>query len=317
MYKYIIVFLFFCNRTLACDFCGCCTSPLVMNTDVLSLQPQSSIGSSLSYRNFKYLSSDANMKQTQIITQDFFVSYAPVKWMDIRLSVPISWILNDYIALDANTPDLKEKKFGLEDILLFSNFKVFSRPALGNRKTGHILNLGFGLGFPTGSKKNSLNELLQDFNFGTQTVSFHFSGAYSLSVRNWSLVNSTLIKINIYNKDKVKYGNMYSYDLSVNYTRSLGKVSLTPIMGMRMDISQKNLHNNIIQIQTGGWTLAANIGLQFLVKDIAIYAGIYQPMVQKISAGKISQKTGANFMIRYNIPKRQKLNNLIPENNHS
>ena len=42
MYKLIIAFMCCFSSAYACDFCGC--SPAVMNTDVLSLQPQSSVG---------------------------------------------------------------------------------------------------------------------------------------------------------------------------------------------------------------------------------------------------------------------------------
>ena len=215
MYQYILALLCCYNSLYACDFCGC--SPTVMNSDVLSIQPQSSVGTSLQYRYFKHLKSDINAKRTQILSQNFFVSYAPKKWVDIRVSLPIMWIFNDYVKIDQNTPKLKEKRFGVSDMLLFSNFRVWQRSPIG-KKTGHVINLGYGMSFPTGSKKSSDNLLLQDFNFGTQTVGFLFSGAYSLSIRNWGLVNSAYLKINIKNKDQVKYGNQYTYLISANYT---------------------------------------------------------------------------------------------------
>ena len=305
MYKLIIAFVCCFSSAYACDFCGC--SPAVMNTDVLSLQPQSSAGTSLQYRNFKHLVSDANVKRTQIVTQSFFVSYAPKKWVDIRLSMPITWMFNEYKVLDENTPHLKEKKFGAGDLMLFSNVRVLAKPALGDKKAGHIVNLGFGLGFPTGSKKSSTNELLQDFNFGTQMVAFYFSGTYSMSVKSWSLVNSALVKINMYNKDKVKYGNMYSYQLSANYTHFFKSVALTPIAGIRADISQKNLHNSIIQQKSGGWSLSANIGVQCAIKEFAFNVSVTQPMAQRISAGNVKEQTGFNCMFRYQIKRKPKI----------
>lgn len=305
MYKYLIAMLCYSSSVFACDFCGC--SPSVMNSDVLALQPQSSVGTSLSFKNYKYIISDANLKQTRIVTQSFFVSYAPKKWVDIRLSLPITWMLNQYNTIDETTPKLKEKKFGVGDLMLFSNFNVLSKPGLGNRKVGHIVNLGFGMSFPTGSKKNSINELLQDFNFGTQMVAFYFSGTYSLSVKNWSLVNSALIKINMYNKDRIKYGNIYSYQLATNYTQTLKKISLTPIVGIKADFSQRNLHNNIIQPISGGWELAATIGLQCAVKDFAFNLNLLQPFAQELSKGNLRDKTGFNCTFRYQIKRKTKM----------
>ena len=306
MYKYVLAAMFLVNYANACDFCGC--SPSVMNTDVLSLQPQSSLGTSVQYRKYKYLSSDANLKQTQVVTQNFFLSYAPKKWVDIRLSIPISWMFNNYIKQDANTPNLNEKKFGIGDLVLFSNFKVFSKPGMGAHKTGHIINLGYGMSFPTGSKKTSTNEWLQDFNFGTQSVAFYFAGTYSLSIRNWSLVNSALVKLNMYNKDRIKYGNMYSYEISANYTYFIKKVSLMPIVGFLADISQKNLHNQIIQGKSGSWSINFDVGLQCSVKDFGISVNVSQPMAQNTSANTILQKTGVSCMVRYQIKRKLKIN---------
>ena len=299
------------SSAYACDFCGC--SPAVMNTDVLSIQPQTTVGTSLQYKNFKHLVSDANVKRTQILTQTFFVSYAPKKWVDIRLSMPLIWMFNQYKVQDKNTPNLQEKKFGVGDLLLFSNFRVFTKPGFGTKKVGHIVNLGYGMSFPTGSKKASTNVWLQDFNFGTQMVAFYFSGTYSMSIKNWSLVNTALVKLNMYNKDKVKYGNMYSYQLAANYTRFVKQVALTPIVGIRTDISQKNLSNKIIQSKSGGYTIAANIGLQCAYKEFAINVSVSQPMAQKLSAGNIQEKTGFNCMVLYQIKNKTKVVNEIKE----
>jgi hypothetical protein len=278
-----------------------------MSTDVLSLQPQSSIGTSVQYRNFKHLMSESNISRTQIVTQNFFVSYAPKKWVDVRLSMPISWMFNRYKTLDANTPKLYEKKFGAGDLLLFSNFRVYSRPPGGDKKVGHIINLGYGMSFPTGSKKASLNELLQDFNFGTGTVGFYFSGTYSLSIKNWSLMNMALVKLNMYNKEDVKYGNTYSYQVSSNYTQLIKKVYLIPVVGIRVDIEQKNLHHQYLQAQSGLWVLEMNAGLQCSYKDFAFSVNLSQPVAQKISGGNIIQKTGVGGMLRYQIKRKNKM----------
>ncbi len=306
MYKFILACLCWCIQlSYACDFCGC--SPAVMNTDVLTIQPQSSIGTSLQYRNFKHLASDANLKRTQIINQSYFVSYAPKKWVDIRLSMPVSWMINQYVVQDKNTPTLREKKFGAGDLMLFSNFRAFSKPAMGKKKAGHIINLGYGMSFPTGSKKTSANVWLQDFNFGTQMVAFYFSGTYSLSIKRWSIVNSALVKLNLLNKNKVKYGNMYSYQLAANYTHFFKHITVTPIAGIRTDISSRNISNNIIQTKSGGWILSANIGVQCAIKDFSFNVSVSQPVAQKISGGNILEKTGFSCMFRYQLKKKPKV----------
>jgi hypothetical protein len=250
--------------------------------------------------------SDANMNRTQIITQNFFVSYAPKKWVDLRLSMPITWMYNRYNTIDANTPQLHEKKFGAGDLLLFSNFRVYGRPPGDTKKVGHVFNLGYGMSFPTGSKKSSVNELLQDFNFGTETLAFYFSGTYSMSYKSWGIMNVAMVKLNMYNKDDVKYGNVYSYQLSANYTKFFKKIYLTPSAGFRTDIEQKNLHHQYIQTKSGAWILEFDAALQCAIKNFVVSVNFAQPVAQKISAGAIVQKTGCGAMLRYNIKKKDK-----------
>ena len=305
MYKFLFsVLLCYYGSIYACDFCG--NSPALLNTDILSVQPQSSIGTSVQYRNYKFLTSNENMKRSQIVTQNFFVSYAPKSWVDIRLSMPIMWMLNDYIEINQNTPKLKEKKFGPGDMILFSNFRVLSKPAIGNRRVGHTLNLGTGMSFPTGSKKESANLILQDFNFGTQTVSFLFSGTYSMSINNWGLVNAAFVRLNIYNKNHTKYGNSYTYQITGNYTHFFNHITVIPMLGLKFDASQKNLHNSIIQPRSGSWDVAANIGLQCVVKDFSFYLSVVQPMAKRVSANTIKEKTSFNCTLRYVIERKKK-----------
>ena len=305
MYKLIIALMCCASSAYACDFCG--GSPAVMNTDILSLQPQSSVGTSVQYRNYKFLSSSDNVKRTQTVTQNFFVSYSPKKWVDIRVSLPIMWIFNEYVKVDENTPNLYEKKFGVSDMILFGNFRVLQRLPYG-KKVGQILNLGYGMSFPTGSKKISENSLLQDFNFGTQTVGFLFSAAYSLSIKKWGLVNSALVKINLKNKDNVLYGNQYTYQIAANYTALVKKVSLIPLLGFGVNVQQKNVHHTILQSKSGSWNVELNCGLQCNIKGVTIAASVSQPLAQKTSNGNILQKTGFNCFIKYLIPhKKQKI----------
>ncbi len=302
MYKYLLAALCCINSLYACDFCGC--SPTVLNADVLSLQPQNSVGTSVQYRNYKHLVSDFNAKRTQIVTQNFYVSYAPAKWVDLRASLPVLWMINDYLKLDANTPKLQEKKAGIGDFILFSNFRVWQHPPF-SRKAGHLINAGFGLSFPTGSKKVSENMLLQDFNFGTQAVGFLFSAAYSLSVKNWGLVNNVLIKINLKNKQQVTYGNQYSYQVSANYSAYVKHVILIPSIGLGVNIQDKNIRNDILQKKSGAWNLALNYGLQFTIRGITFSASATHPLAQKTSDGNILQLSGFNCLLKYQLPQRK------------
>ena len=80
--------------------------------------------------------------------------------------------------------------------------------------------LGYGLEFPTGKNQVSDDVQLQNFTLGSKSMDFLFSVVYSMSYRKWNVIGAGLIKINTKNKDKVRYGHLYSIQAGTAYTRA-------------------------------------------------------------------------------------------------
>ena len=148
--------------------------------------------------------------------------------------------------------------------------------------------------------------LLQDFNFGTQAIGFLFSGAYSISIGSWGLVNNVLIKVNLKNKQQVTYGNQYSYQVSANYSAYVKHFVLIPSVGFGVNVQDKNIRNNIIQKKSGAWNVALNYGVQFTAKGITFSASATHPLAQNTSNGDILQLSGFNCLLKYQLPQLHK-----------
>ena len=300
MYKFIItVICCYVQVVYACDFCGC--SPSVMNSDLLSLQPQSSIGINSNYKGYKYLSNENGLLKSHMVSNNLMVAYAPKNWVELRVNLPLIWMMNQYSGVKDNT-------FGIGDMSLLSNFKVVNRSPIGtNRKVGHTLLLGYGLEFPTGKNQVSDDVQLQNFTLGSKSMDFLFSVVYSMSYRKWNVIGAGLVKINTENKDKVRYGHLYSIQLGTAYTHTFKKCQLLPNMGLRAEIQQKNLHNRIIQKFTGSYALFIQYGADLNIKNFNMGVQIQHPLVQNTAFNSIKQQSNFSFKVAYIIKKKVKV----------
>lgn len=73
--------------------------------------------------------------------------------------------------------------------------------------------------FPTG--KNQVSDdvaIAEGPTLGSKSMDFLFSGVYSMSYRKWNVIGAGLVKINTENKDKVRYGHLYSIQAGTAYT---------------------------------------------------------------------------------------------------
>ncbi|MEZ5025867.1 MAG: hypothetical protein R2739_04730 [Chitinophagales bacterium] len=307
MYKYIIVLMLFVQNAYACDFCGC--SPSVMSSDLANLQPQTSISTSTSYKLYQYLSSEEGLKQTHIVAQQISLSYAPKNWVELRTTLPLVFIQNNYA-------DSREKKFGVGDMNIFAAFKAWTKsPLESKREIGQLLNFGFGIEFPTGKNKQSIQELNQQFMFGSKSYDFLFSGIYSLSIRNFGFITNAFIKVNTPNKAGIRYGNNYTFQLLGNYAAMSKRATFIPNIGWKAEYTQKNLYHHIIQSKSGGYAFYFTYGLDVNIKNWNIGLRSENAFLQNISNKTIKEK--ANVMLRIGYvfnPKSKKKTDVMPEN---
>lgn len=291
MYKFIIAFMCCYSSVYACDFCGC--SPSVMSSDLSNLQPQTSISTTTSYKKYQYLTSDVGLQQTHIVAQQLSVSYAPKNWVELRTTLPLVWMQNNYATI-------AEKKFGIGDMNIFSSFKVWSKsPLKHKRKLGQQLNFGVGIELPTGKNIQSLQEISQQFMFGSKSVDILLSGIYSLSIQKFGFITAVFAKINTPNKAEIRYGNNFVFQLIGNYSANTKRCMLMPNIGMKADYTQKNIYRHIIQSKSGGYALYATYGLDIMVKNWNLSGRFEHAFVQHIANNSLKEKTSVMLKVGY------------------
>lgn len=298
MYKIIIAIICCFSSAYACDFCGGATATL--NNDLLSLQPQSSIGITTNYKAYKYYNNENNLQRTHMTSATLVGAYAPKKWIELKLLLPFVSFVNKYTTA-------KDKTFGLSDMSINANFRAVSRSPIGTtKKVGHVLVIGFGIELPTGSNNISSDVQLQNFTLGSRSVDFNLSAIYSLSYHNWSFITAFMSKVNTANKEKIRYGHLYSFLIGTTYTKSFKKFQLLPNAGLNYEIQQKNLHKNIIQKYSGSQILALQYGTDFMVKKWNIGFQVKHPLTQQIAHNTIKQSSSFLVKCTYIIKRNKK-----------
>lgn len=299
MYKYIILMMLFIQKSYACDFCGC--SPSVMSSDLSNLQPQTSVSTTTSYKKYHYLKSDVGLQQTHIVAQQISISYAPKNWVELRTTLPLVFMQNNYATV-------AEKKFGIGDMNIFASFKAWSKsPLKHKRKLGQQLNFGVGVELPTGKNIQSLQEISQQFMFGSKSVDVLFSAIYSLSIKKFGFITSGFVKVNTPNKSEIRYGNNFVFQLIGNYSANTKRCMLMPNIGVKVDYTQKNIYRHIIQSKSGGYALYATYGLDIMVKNWNFSGRFEHAFVQHIANNSLKEKASVMVKVGYVFKQKTKI----------
>lgn len=300
--KYLFVMLLFAAQyTYTCDFCGC--SPNLSSADAVGIEMQSFISASMMFRKFEYKDLENSVQSSHMFTYLLQGGYAPKSWIDMRINLPLIWLKNNYFE---NNKSFSEKKIALGDIQLLSNFMVWQKQKNNAKKIYQKLNLGLGIELPTGKKLNSNYDILQNINFGSQSVDFMFNALYLINVKNWNIVHQAQTKINTYNQDKFKYGNNYAYQFLVNYMFYVKKSNINPTLSTRIDITSKNLNSNIIQNKSGFWLWSLQAGIEWKKNNYHLGCMVQQPIMQNTSNKLMQQKTLTNIYFKYLIKRNKK-----------
>lgn len=286
------------HSTYTCDFCG--SSSNVAGNDMLGVEMQSSIGISSFYRKLEFNDASNSIINNKLFSSLVQGTYAPKNWVDIRVNIPLVLMMNKY----NNDKIFRENKISLGDVQLLSNYNIWKKTANDSIKCGQKINVGLGLELPTGKEYNTQNDILQNINFGSQSVDFLFNILYAITKNDWNFIQTGQVKINTYNANKFKYGNNYSYQFITNYVAYVGKSNLVPSLGSRIDIASKNLHNNIIQNKSGFYVLSMQAGMEWIMRNFHLGIVVQQPITQNTSMKLIKQKTLTNIYFKYQFKKK-------------
>ena len=295
MKKIIMVCLILLTeKIIACDVCSFSAS--TANVDILNVQPQSYIQSSLTYKKFRHYNTINHLQTTNQIQNNWQIAYSSKKWVALKLTLPVVWQQQWY----KNTVENKminQHKAGLGDLVLQSNFNVLNKQEDCIKKFKQQLNFGMGFKFPTGKIKSATNDNLDNFIFGSQSFDFLFSALYSVKIKKCVLVNNIQYKLNTQNKAGIKYGNLISAQIMSGYSLTYKATNFLPSLGLLFEHADKNLHHNIIQPKSGYNILYLNYGLTMNIKQFLIDIHIQNPILEKSNNDELKQKSSISLIL--------------------
>lgn len=292
LYFLLSFFFFFTyiSKSSGCDVCSSVSNGF--NLDISGQQTTNSVGIGYRFIPFKN-STEANSNLSMINMVDVYGSYSPVKNFVIISSL-------SYIHSIIKEQELKSTFSGLGDMSLLFNYKALSKSPEKNSNIKHELSFVAGIELPTGKYVNDVDNLpLQQT--GSRSVDFLAGVNYQVSLGDWWISNSNILKINTTNKYDYRFGNSYWSAIYAAYSLKKTKHLIRPMIGIDALHQQRNVKEDIYQNMTGGTLLRSVAGTSYKVKDFQISLLTQIPIYQGMNNININFMPDLTLKLFYNL----------------
>lgn len=272
----------------ACDICGCANSG-----SYFGLLPQSNkslIGVRYQRLNFvthpasKVLRTEESFNVTELYARFF-----PIKRVQVMAFLPYR------IDQQTTTSEVK-KQNGLGDATILANYNVLNT-LMDKENSGaftHTLLVGGGIKIPTGKFKFDENDPLQvanaNFQLGTGSTDFILNAFYTVNKGDWGLATNVSRKFNTTNSMDYKFGNQLFGTVDLYKSFRIGKVSLTPSVGVYAEHAKHGTQHGQVLDLTGGRLLNGTAGITLFTNHFTLGVNGQKPLVQKSASGHVVTK---------------------------
>ncbi len=298
---FTIVFIFAFSTSQACDICGCGVGSYYFG--VMPQFNKNFLG--LRYRTMYF---ESHLNSRILRTNEYFRTteiwgrfYASPK-LQIMTFVPYSF--NTQTDVNNFSKNLQ----GLNDVVLMANYNLLNATIKNDtttRRVKHNLWLGGGVKLPTGRYNFEEQDAGQvanpNFQLGSGSIDFLLSVFYNIRYKNWGFNQDLSYKINTANSKSYRFGNRISSNSNVFYIHQISKkLALMPYGGFYYEISGKDKRNEEKIVETGGYLVAANVGLDIYAYKRLNIGGNYQiPLRQNLANGKIRAGSRWNIQVSF------------------
>lgn len=291
IYKYIVVVLLLTAanlQTVACDICGCANSG-----SYFGLMPQSNkslIGVRYNYMHFNTHpeSPVLNTRETFRIAE-IYARFFPINRVQVMAFAP-------YRFDQQETSALTKKQSGLGDATVLANYNLFNTFMDGTSSSSfnHTLLVGGGIKLPTGRFRYDENDQLQvanaNFQPGTGSTDFIINAFYTVNHNQWGLSLNLSRKFNTTNSSGYRFGNQLFGTADLFKSFEIGKVTLTPSLGVYGEYAQHGSQDEIVQDITGGKIMNGSAGLHLFTNRWTAGLTGQAPIWQKSASGHVFAK---------------------------
>ncbi|REA60145.1 hypothetical protein DSL64_15845 [Dyadobacter luteus] len=287
-YKFLASLLLTANITMACDICGCANSGAYFG--LLPQSNKSLIG--VRYQRLHFVTHpDSKVLRTEehFNVGEVYARFFPIKRVQVMAFVPYR------IDQQVTSADTK-KQNGLGDVTILANYNLFNTlmDKDNSQTLTHTLMIGGGIKAPTGKFKFDENNTLEvanaNFQLGTGSTDFIVNAFYTLNLNQWGLATNVSRKFNTTNSQDYKFGNQLYGTVDLYRSFTVGKVSITPSLGLYAENAEHGRKDGKLLEETGGKLLNGAAGLTFFSNRWTLGVNAQKPIAQKSSSGHVVTK---------------------------
>lgn len=287
LYKLILILMLFSSPAWCCDVCGCKLGGLSMG-----VTPQSDAN----YFGIRYNMAqfDASIVYNSEFFEDEFSSDTFQRFdllgkfnlvKNLQLNIMLPYLINN---MDGNLQKVDFKGFGDPLVQLFYN--VINTSMDPGRSVNHSFLVGAGIKLPFGSSDQSDNEELinRNFQLGTGSVDYQLSAMYTMRLGLYGIATEAGYRINTANSDGYEFSDQSNISLNMFYLRESPQIGLLPYAGLYYEYADSHSDNGILQVNTGGSALLANLGMQIYLQKITLSLATQVPISQSYNTDQFA-----------------------------
>ncbi len=275
-------------RAIACDICGCANSGAYFG-----LLPQSHKSlAGVRYQHMRFVThGDSKVLRTEehFNIGELYTRFFPVKRVQVMTFVPFR------ADKQVTSADVKRQS-GLGDITVLANYNLFNTfmDSENVRTFNHTLLIGGGVKLPTGKfrfdESNALQVANANFQLGTGSTDFILNAFYTITKDQWGLAANISRKFNTTNSDGYRFGNQIYGTIDLYRSIQLGKLAITPLVGIYGEHAGHGIQNGEALGVTGGDLVNATAGLTLFSEKWTMGITGQKPIAQQSASGHVVAK---------------------------
>ncbi len=189
------------------------------------------------------------------------------------------------------TNGLNTRTGGLGDIQLWGQYALIAPKERQGRNWRHALQLGIGLGLPTGNfsqKDTEGNTFVANMQPGTGSLNALFSGLYAVQYRQWGLLLEGAHQHALAHRADYWLGNRQMASVRIFWTKQWAKMQLVPHVGIQTEQSGRDFDGQRTVSESGGWVRLAALGLDAFVGRAIVSVQTQLPVASGLAQGYVT-----------------------------
>ena len=295
----LLVLLISTIKSYGCDLCGCGNG-----SSFFGIMPQSHrsfVGVRYGIKSFDtHLDIPSQSSHELFRKTELWGRFYPAKKLQILAFLPFNNNEQKLVALQKTL-----KLNGLGDASILANYSIVNTLMTDSlpRKFDHNLTFGLGTKLPTGRYKYNLYNDQEvgnpNFQLGTGSVDFMINSIYTITHKNWGLNTDITYKINTKNSNQYHFGNKFTGNLLLFYSKKSDKSTLMPNVGLSFENAMEDSKNGDLVKLSGGNVLLGNIGLETYIKKLMFGVNYQAVIKQNLANGELHANNRLNLHITF------------------